>query len=82
MGVGFTGCGKSALFVISNEVRNLSDFESEKKTDFSAANVSRFTDDVLRERNNNLLSFSSDSLAATFVGPKKIFSLPARITLL
>jgi len=86
MGVGFTGCGKSALLVIPftenvlgepNEVGNLSGFESEKKTYFSAANVFRFTDDVLRERNNNLLSFSSDSLAATFFTPKKRLQPPS-----
>src|ERR1700688_4886736 len=50
---------KAPLVVIPTEVRNLSVFETQEKRDSSARSVPRFTVNVHRERNDNVLSFSA-----------------------
>ena len=52
---------KAVLIVIPNEVRNLSGFECEKKEGFPGTQHAS----VHRERNDNVLSFSATSEAAT-----------------
>jgi hypothetical protein len=49
---------KVFYFVIPNEARNLSLIETEEKRHSSARSVARFTENVLRERNEKSFSFA------------------------
>jgi hypothetical protein len=54
---------KVPLVVIPNEVRNLSVLETQGKRDFSARSAPRFTENVLRERNDNANRFATKATA-------------------
>ena len=60
---GFQLAKEFSLRVIPNEVRNLSVLENEEKRDSSARSVPRFTENVLRERNDKAMRV----LASCFV---------------
>jgi hypothetical protein len=71
---------KAPMFVIPSEARNPSLFNAQEKRDSSARSAPRFTENVLRERNDNVLSFSATCLAAGGPDnemPHKLFSLRA-----